>query len=112
MSIWLTETGYETNGTYGVDEGARRRTPGCPRDVLLCLAHGMDKVMRSFAESGSDPDRWGSAGVLRTDGSQKPSFFSYATLIRELERHHGRGVAHRGAGQYPHLRLEAGRSNP
>ena len=37
-----------------------RRPPWLPRDVLLCLANGMDKVM-VFSRTGFDPDRWGSA---------------------------------------------------
>jgi hypothetical protein len=80
LPIWLTETGYETND-YGVDE--RTQAAWLVRDALLCLASGVEKVM-VFRESGSDPERWGSAGVLRTDGSPKPSFFTYAALIRQM----------------------------
>jgi hypothetical protein len=81
LPIWLTETGYDTSGPNGVDEYSQ--AAWLPRDVLLCLASGVQKVM-VYRESGSDPVQWGSAGVLRTDGSAKPAFFTYATLIREM----------------------------
>ncbi|HEX5324041.1 MAG TPA: cellulase family glycosylhydrolase [Capsulimonadaceae bacterium] len=81
MPIWLTETGYETND-FGVDE--RTQAAWLVRDVLLCLASGVEKVF-VFRESGSDQGRWAGAGVLRTNGSPKPSFFTYAALIRQMQ---------------------------
>jgi len=88
--IWLTETGYETDYIYFVDD--RTQAAWLVRDILLCLANGMDKVM-VFRETGSDYDRWAAAGVMRTDGTPKPSFFSYATLIRQFDG--VEGYAHR-----------------
>ncbi len=89
LPIWLTETGYETNAEFGVDE--RTQAAWLARDVLLILASGIDKVM-VFRESGSDGGRWGSAGVLRSDRSYKPSFFTYAMLTRELDGVEGGAV--------------------
>jgi hypothetical protein len=95
--IWLTETGYETNYIYFVDE--RTQAAWLVRDLMLCLANGVDKAM-VFRETGSDNFRWGGAGVMRTDGTPKPSYFSYATLIRQFD-----GV--KGAGK----RLDVGDDN-
>ncbi|MBN1418522.1 MAG: hypothetical protein JXP34_07065 [Planctomycetes bacterium] len=82
MPIWLTETGYETAGAFGIDE--RMQAAWLVRDVLLMLANGIEKVM-VFREMGSDAARWGSAGVLRSDRSLKPSLFTYAALAREMD---------------------------
>jgi len=88
LPIWMTETGYETNYIYFVDE--RTQAAWLVRDLLLCLANGIDKVM-VFRETGSDNFRWGGAGVMNSDGTPKPSFFSYATLIREFDGVEGDG---------------------
>lgn len=82
IPIWLTETGYETDYIYFVDD--RTQASWLVRDLLLCLANGIDKVF-VFRETGSDNERWGAAGVMRSDGTPKPSFFSYATLIRQFD---------------------------
>jgi hypothetical protein len=95
MPIWLTETGYETIGEFGI--GERTQAAWLARDVLLGLASGAEKVM-VFRETGSDPGRWGSAGVMRTDASLKPSFFTYATLIREMDGIEGGALRLKAAG--------------
>ncbi len=87
--IWMTETGYETDGTYGVDD--HTQAAWMPRDLMLILARGVDKVM-VFRDIGSGPARWASAGVLRDDLSEKPSFFTYATLIHQLNGVDGYGL--------------------
>lgn len=82
MPIWLTETGYDSAGPYGTDE--RTQAARLPRVVLIALASGMDKVF-VYRESGSTASMHAASGLLRDDGSMKPSYLSYATLIRELD---------------------------
>lgn len=81
MPIWMTETGFDSAGPFGTDE--RAQAARLPRVVALCLAHGIDKVF-VYRESGSAPSMHAAAGVLRDDRSRKPSWYTYATLIRQL----------------------------
>jgi hypothetical protein len=92
MPIWLTETGYDTAGPYGIPENLQAAR--LPRVIMLSLANGMEKVI-VYRESGSTPGQHAASGVMREDGSLKPSWFSYATLIRELD-----GVS--GGQRLPH----------
>jgi hypothetical protein len=55
-----------------------------PRVVALCLANGLDKVF-VYRESGSTPSKHAASGILRNDMSRKPSWYTYATLIRQLD---------------------------
>lgn len=80
--IWMTETGYDTGGPIGTNE--RTQAARLPRVVALCLAHGLDKVI-VYRESGSKPSQHAAAGVLRDNLSRKPSWYTYATLIRQLD---------------------------
>ena len=80
--IWMTETGYDTGGPIGTNE--RTQAARLPRVVALCLANGVDKVM-VYRESGSTPSRHAASGVLRDDLSRRPSWYTYATLIRQLQ---------------------------
>ncbi len=89
MPIWLTETGYDSAGPFGTDE--RTQAARLPRVVMLALANGMDKVF-VYRESGSTASMHAASGVLRDDGSYKPSFLTYATLIRELDGVRGGAV--------------------
>ncbi len=82
LPIWLTETGYDTAGPYGISE--ELQAARLPRVVLLALGHGIDRVM-VYRESGSTPGQHAASGLVRNDGSPKPAWFSYATLIRELD---------------------------
>ncbi|HEY0076981.1 MAG TPA: discoidin domain-containing protein, partial [Abditibacteriaceae bacterium] len=82
MPIWITETGYDTAGPYGV--GERNQAARMPRAIMLALGNGIDKVI-VYREAGSNAGQHAASGVLRDDGTLKPSWFSYATLIRELE---------------------------
>jgi hypothetical protein len=82
MPIWLTETGYDTAGPYGIPEPLQAAR--LPRVIMMALAEGIEKVM-VYREGGSTPSQHAASGLLRNDGSQKPSWFSYATLIRELD---------------------------
>ena len=82
MPIWITETGYDTAGPYGV--GERMQAARLPRAIMLALGNGVEKVL-VYREKGSTPGQHAAAGVLRDDDSLKPSYLSYATLIRQLE---------------------------
>ncbi|MEI6033559.1 MAG: hypothetical protein WCS65_04650 [Verrucomicrobiae bacterium] len=79
--IWLTETGYDSSGSHGIDE--RLQAARIPRVTLMALAAGVDKVF-IYREAGSTPSQHAAAGLLRNDSSPKPSYFSVATLLREL----------------------------
>ena len=82
MPIWLSETGYDSAGPYGTDE--RTQAARLPRVVMLALANGIDKVL-VYRESGSTASMHAASGLLRDDGSMKPSWVTYATLIRQLD---------------------------
>ncbi len=79
--IWLTETGYDSAGSHGI--GERLQAARIPRVTLLALAAGVDKVF-IYREQGSTPSQHAAAGLVRNDFSLKPSYFSVATLLREL----------------------------
>lgn len=79
--IWLTETGYDSSGDHGTNE--RLQAARLPRVTLLALAAGVDKVF-IYREQGSTPSQHASAGLVRNDTSLKPSYFSVATMLREL----------------------------
>ena len=81
MPIWLSETGYDSAGPYGIDE--RTQAARLPRVVMLALANRIDKVF-VYRESGSAPSMHAAAGLLRDDGSTKPSWLTYATLVRQF----------------------------
>lgn len=81
IPIWITETGYDTAGPYGI--GDRLQAARLPRAIMLALGNGVEKVI-VYREKGDAPGQHAAAGVLRNDETLKPSWFSYATLIREL----------------------------
>jgi len=81
MPVWLTETGYDTAGPIGTNE--RVQAARLPRVVMLSLAAGVDKVF-VYREKGSAPSMHAASGLLRDDGTIRPSWFTYATLIRAL----------------------------
>lgn len=83
IPIWLTETGYDTGGPIGTNE--RTQSARLPRVVMISLHNGFDKVI-VYRESGSTPTQHAAAGVLRNDLSRRPSWYSYATLIRQLDK--------------------------
>ncbi len=82
LPIWLTETGYDSAGPFGTNEA--HQAAQLPRDIMLALASGIEKVF-VFRDQGSSPSMFAASGVIRDDGSYKPSWFTYATLIRELD---------------------------
>ena len=89
MPIWLTETGYDSAGPYGTDE--RTQAARLPRVIMLALANGIDKVF-VYRESGSQPSMHAASGLLRDDGAMKPSWQTYATLVRQLDGVEGRAT--------------------
>jgi hypothetical protein len=82
MPIWMSETGYDTGGPKGVDE--RLQASWLPRDIMMILASGIDKV-QVFRETGSGNDLFSASGMIRNDKSFKPSWFTYATMVRQLD---------------------------
>ena len=82
LPIWMTETGYDSAGPFGTDE--QTQAARLPRVVMMALAAGIEKVF-VYRESGSTPSMHAASGVVRNDGTLKPSWFTYATLIRELD---------------------------
>jgi hypothetical protein len=82
IPIWLTETGYDTGGPIGTNE--RTQSARLPRVVMISLHNGFDKVI-VYRESGSTPTQHAAAGVLRNDLTRRPSWYSYANLIRQLD---------------------------
>jgi len=82
LPIWLTETGYDSAGPFGTDE--RIQAARMPRVIMLALANGMDKVFL-YREKGSAASQHAASGIIREDESVKPSWLTYATLIRALD---------------------------
>lgn len=82
IPIWMTETGYDSAGPFGTDE--RHQAARLPRVIMMTLAAGIDKVI-VYRDSGSTASMHAASGVVRDDGSLKPSWFTYATLIRQLD---------------------------
>ena len=79
--IWLTETGYDVDGPIGLDE--RYQAAKLPRVAMIAFAAGIDKVF-IYRERGSHGTQHAGAGFLRNDNSIRPSWFSYSTLVRQL----------------------------
>jgi hypothetical protein len=80
--IWLTETGNDVGGPIGLTE--RKQAAKLPRVVMITLAKGIDKVF-IYRESGSQPSMHAGAGLVRDDGSLRPSWLTMATMIRQLQ---------------------------
>ena len=82
LPIWMSETGYDSAGPSGTDE--QTQAAQLPRVIMMALAAGVEKVF-VYRESGSTPSLFAASGVMRDDGSLKPAWFTYATLIRALD---------------------------
>ena len=94
-AIWLTEIGPEVEGA-AEGEGAmpqfKAHTPAqelvvaeyCPKALVALQMEGIARaywfILGAYNERGGKKD-W---GMLRRDGSAKPSFAALATIIREL----------------------------
>lgn len=79
--IWMTETGNDVGGPIGLSE--RKQAAKLPRVTMITLARGIDKVF-IYRESGSKPSMHAGAGLVRDDGTLRPSWFTMATLMRQL----------------------------
>jgi len=82
MPIWLTETGNDVGGPIGRSE--RYQAAKIPRDLMIALATGMDKVML-YREVGSDESMHAGSGVFRNDKTIRPSYFTLATMTHQLD---------------------------
>ena len=89
MPIWMTETGYDSAGPFGTTEAIQ--SARLPRVVMLCLAFGIDKVF-VYRESGSTPSMHACSGLLRDDFTEKPSWFTFGTLVRQFKNVKGQAV--------------------
>ncbi len=87
--IWLTETGNDVGGPIGLTE--RKQAAKLPRVTMITLAKGIDKVF-IYRESGSQPSMHAGAGLVRDDGSMRPSWLTMATLMRQLQGMEGKAV--------------------
>ncbi len=85
--IWMTETGYDVGGPIGLSE--RKQAAKIPRVTMITLARGIDKVFL-YRESGSQESMHAGAGLIRDDGTLRPSWFTTATLIRQLAGFEGK----------------------
>ncbi len=85
--IWMTETGNDVGGPIGLSE--RKQAAKLPRVTMITLARGIDKVF-IYRESGSKPSMHAGAGLIRDDGTIRPSWFTMATLMRELQGFDGK----------------------
>jgi len=82
LPIWVTETGNDVGGPMGLTE--RHQAAKLLRGNMLSFANGVEKVF-IYRETGSVPAQHAGAGLLRNDGSIRPSFFTVATQIRQLD---------------------------
>ncbi len=82
MPIWITETGYDVGGPMGKSE--RDQAAKLPRALIIALANGIEKVF-VYRENGSTPAQHAGAGMIRNDGTLRPAYFTYATLIRQFD---------------------------
>ncbi len=92
--VWLTETGNDVGGPMGLGEW--EQAAKIPRVTMLALSAGIEKVF-IYREKGSNPSQHAGAGLVRNDNSFRPSWFTYATLIRQFQ-----GVAPGRAWRVPH----------
>lgn len=90
MSVWMTETG---NSTYNLKRGWPKRDYACSeeeqaewlaRDILICLAAGMDKVyyyqLRAYEKDSVGGENH--FGLLHKDLDPKPALAAYKQLIK------------------------------
>ncbi len=82
MPIWMTETGINVGGPMGCTE--RLQAAKIPRSLMLCLANGIEKVFL-YREVGSTPAMHAGSGIIREDNTLRPSYFTMATLTRQLD---------------------------
>lgn len=76
--IWLTEFGYPTNGTGGqsfTDEGTQALMLQAAIRTVRQLPYAGPLFIYDFVDDvGSQPDREGYFGIIRSDGTRKPGW--------------------------------------
>ncbi|TWT98784.1 discoidin domain-containing protein [Neorhodopirellula pilleata] len=87
--IWITETGNDVGGPLGLSE--RHQAAKLPRCLAMALGAGVDKVF-IYREKGSTPAQHAGAGLLRNDESRRPSWFTMANMVRELQGFDGKAL--------------------
>jgi hypothetical protein len=90
--IWVTETGVTSYFKEGVSEDLQAIR--WMRQLLLLISAGVDRVFPfTLVDNLGDPGgEWGlQLGMVRRDGTKKPVFFAYKTMIRELQDYHFAG---------------------
>lgn len=87
--IWMTETGFDSAGPFGTNETIQAAR--LPRQVMLALAYGAEKVF-VYREAGDAPSRHAAAGLLRSDHSKKPSWYTFGTMTRQFRNVEGGAI--------------------
>lgn len=80
--MWMTETGYDTGGHESVSY--REQASRIPRLLMIALGSGFDQV-HLYRSSGSTPRKYEATGIFDDQWNPKPSAFSFATLIQEID---------------------------
>lgn len=83
--VWVTEFGYPTNGTGGqafTDEGSQALMLQSAIRGMRTLPYIGPIIFYDFVDDvGSQPDREGYFGMLRSDGTHKPSYITVRDTI-------------------------------
>jgi hypothetical protein len=81
--IWLTETGWDSlRGKNRVTEAQQARY--LVRALFLCVAAGLDRVDIYREDDGATGEVYSTCGLLRHDGTTKPSYCAVANFNEEL----------------------------
>lgn len=80
--MWMTETGYDTGGHESVSY--REQASRIPRLLMIALGSGFDQV-HLYRSSGSTPRKYEATGIFDDQWNPKPSAFSMAALIQEID---------------------------
>ncbi len=80
--LWITETGWDTIGGKFVSE--TDQAAYLVRTGILSVAYGAEKVY-IYREKDSGNSLYASCGLIRKDGSFKPSLFAYSNMIKEIQ---------------------------
>lgn len=80
--IWMTETGFDNRGPVGI--GYRNQAARIPRKLMIILGSGLDRV-HLFRITGDRDGRYASSGILDHHGNPKPSYYTMATMIKEID---------------------------
>lgn len=80
--MWMTETGYDTGGHESVSY--REQASRIPRLLMIALGSGFDQV-HLYRSYGSTPRKYEATGIFDDNWNPKPSAFTLATLIQEID---------------------------